>query len=127
MGDGTLRSELERKAGSQVVFAGFRPDARRLLSAFDALLSCSTEREAFGFAILEAMAAGIPVISADQPGPRFVLGDCGRYFDTDVELLGALASVRPNAPAAMRERMARRVEAAFSASALADRYREMLE
>ncbi len=127
VGDGPLRSQLERDAGSQVVFAGFRAEARRLLSAFDVLLSCSTEHEAFGFAILEAMAAGVPVISTDQPGPRFVLGDCGQYFETDDELLEALATVRANAPAATRERMVHRVETAFSASALADRYKELLE
>lgn len=126
LGDGPLRGQLERAAGAQVAFAGFRADARRLLGGFDVLLSCATAREAFGLVLLEAMAAGVPVVCADRPGPRFVLGDCGYYFDTQDALLAAVRRVRRGARQATPEQMAQRAEAAFSSAALATRYRALL-
>ena len=123
VGDGELREALERAAGAGVTFAGFRADGRELLTAFDVLLACATEREAFGLALLEALAADVPVVCADRPGPRFVLGDCATYFDTDDDLVDALRSA---AAGRLRDdRGARRARLAqlYSIEALADRYR----
>ena len=124
VGDGPLRTELEGGGDEGVTFAGFRADARRLLPAFDVLLSCSTEREAFGLALLEGLAAGLKVIVADQPGPRFALGDEGVYFDSDDELIEALRRHR-GAPASGCRAAAAQVER-FSPSALAERWRKLL-
>ena len=126
VGDGELRQDLERAAGADVTFAGFRADGRELLKAFDVLLACATEREAFGLALLEALAADVPVICADRPGPRFVLGDCATYFDTDDELVDLLQSATEGR--LDDDRLARRVriEQLFSVEALADRYRSAL-
>ena len=126
LGDGRLREHVESQAGEGVVVAGFRPDARTLLAAFDVVLSCSTEREAFGVALLEAMAAGVPVVLADQPGPRAVVGDCGMYFDTDEELVSALRHLAVHPASAIVERARERVATRFSVEALADRYRGIL-
>ena len=126
VGDGELRQDLERAAGAGVTFAGFRADGRELLTAFDVLLACPTEREAFGLALLEALAADVPVICADRPGPRFVLGDCATYFDTDDELLRALQSAAAGRLDDDRLSYRPRIEQLFSVEALAGRYRSAL-
>ena len=126
VGDGPLRPRIERDAGEGVVLAGFRADARTLLGAFDLILLCSTDREAFGVVVLEAMAAGVPVVVADRPGPRSVVGDCGVYFQTDDELLAALHTFDSRDQAGTIERARRRVAATFSVEALAERYRVAL-
>ncbi len=125
LGDGALRGELGRRAGAGVLFAGFRADARRLLRAFDVVLSCSTAREAFGLALLEAMVADVPVICADRPGPRFVLGDWATYFDSDAELLGALARVAEDRRSVDGSKRRQQIDQ-FSTDALAGRYRATL-
>ncbi|MDE0661751.1 MAG: glycosyltransferase [Gammaproteobacteria bacterium] len=126
VGDGPLRSRIEQAIGERVVVAGFRADARSLLSAFDLVLLCSTDREAFGFVLLEAMSAGVPVVVADRPGPRSVVGDCGTYFGTDDELLGVLRTFASRARTETIERARQRVAARFSVEALAECYREVL-
>lgn len=125
VGDGPLRTELERRGGEGVTFAGFRADAKRLLCAFDMLLCCSTEREAFGLALLEGLAAGLPVIAADRPGPRFALGAEGIYFDSDDELIEALRRHRDGALASTPAATPAHVER-FSTTALAERWRKLL-
>ena len=84
------------------------------------------KRQAFGLALLEALAADVPVICADRPGPRFVLGDCATYFDTDDELVDLLRSAVEGRldgdPLARRAR----IEQLFSVEALAGRYRSAL-
>ena len=126
VGDGPLRSRLEQDAGEGVVVAGFRAAARTLFGAFDLLLLCSTDREAFGVVLLEAMAAGVPVVVADRPGPRSVIGDCATYFGTDDELLEVLRTFASRDQAEAVERARQRVVARFSVEALAERYREVL-
>lgn len=126
VGDGPLRDRLQEMSGEGVVFAGFRADAPTLLGAFDIVLLCSTNREAFGVVLLEAMAGGVPVVLADQPGPRSVVGDCGTYFDNDDDLVTALRTLSLQPPAETVERARQRVSALFSVEALAERYRGIL-
>jgi len=83
VGDGPSRHELEllrEQLGlsSWVVFAGSRRDIPRVLHAVDAFVLPSLY-EGFGIAILEAMAAGKPVIATSVGGiPEFVLsGETG--------------------------------------------------
>jgi glycosyltransferase involved in cell wall biosynthesis len=81
VGDGELAGELRSRAGDlPVTFKGFVPDATLLMKAFDLLVLPSGDREAFGLAALEAMAAGVPVLCGPAPGPRFVVGAAGRRF-----------------------------------------------
>ena len=127
VGDGPLRAELERLGEKAVTFAGFRADAKSLLRAFDVLLCCSTEREAFGLALLEGLAAGLPVVVADRPGPRFALGDEGVYFDGDDELLEALRRHRDGTRRGECVTAAAAQVARFSPTALAERWRKLLD
>lgn len=65
-GEGPLLKDLSRQArdlglGGQVRFRGFQPDVRRQLARYRALIHSSVS-EACPLAIIEAMAAGLPVI-----------------------------------------------------------------
>lgn len=78
-GDGPLRGSLEQHAldlgiARQVLFAGYRADARRLMRAADLLLVPS-RTEAFGLSLLEGMDAGIPVVATDVGGIPEILRD----------------------------------------------------
>lgn len=71
-GDETYLAELRRLAmargvTAQVDFRGPEPAADRLLAEIDALVVASVN-EPFSLAVLEALAAGIPVIAADSGG-----------------------------------------------------------
>ena len=66
---------------------------------------CPSRQEPFGFVLLEALDAGVPIIAADSPGPREVLGKYpGDLFPVDdVHALAALlrrhaAHRRPKVP-----------------------------
>ncbi len=57
---------------------GVVPGAAKLFSAFDVLLH-TAELEPFVMVVLEAMAAGVPVVTRRAGGPEYVLGDLGVY------------------------------------------------
>jgi 1,2-diacylglycerol 3-alpha-glucosyltransferase len=83
-GDGPLRGELERRAreygvGDRVRFLGVvgRPELPELYASADAFVMPSTT-ETQGIVMVEALAAGLPVIAADAPQNRDVLGSAGR-------------------------------------------------
>jgi glycosyltransferase involved in cell wall biosynthesis len=70
VGDGELKDKLENLVQSsglndKVVFTGFRDDLQAVYSAFDVYAHTSNDRggELFPFAVLYAMAAGLPVVS----------------------------------------------------------------
>jgi glycosyltransferase involved in cell wall biosynthesis len=72
IGDGPLRVEAEERAahlglGGRAVFAGLRQDVPELLSGMDVLVFSST-REGLSIAMLEAMAAGVPVVATRVGG-----------------------------------------------------------
>jgi glycosyltransferase involved in cell wall biosynthesis len=79
---------------TQVDFPGWVSPPERLLAELD-LFVCSSRTESFGLVVIEAMAAGAPVIATDIEGPRVLLGE-GRY--------GRL--VPPEAPDALADAMA---------------------
>ncbi len=74
VGDGPERDRLRRfrdqcLVRDKVHFLGHRPDVPRLLPHFSVLWSTSAY-EGQSNAILEAMAAGVPVVATDIPGTR---------------------------------------------------------
>jgi glycosyltransferase involved in cell wall biosynthesis len=76
VGDGPLRPEVERAARPPVHLLGQRNDVPRLLAAADFFVLMS-EREGFSFALLEAMAHGLPTIVADVPENIEAIGESG--------------------------------------------------
>lgn len=72
VGDGPLRGELEALArrigvGESVCFLGFRADAREVTGLLDVLVVPSLT-EGSPLVVLEAMAAGVPVVASDVGG-----------------------------------------------------------
>jgi glycosyltransferase involved in cell wall biosynthesis len=79
VGDGPLRAQSEAQAQSsrlsdRVLFTGLRSDAQDLIARTDVLV-CSSEWEGMSLAVLEAMAAGTPVLATDVQGMRELLGE----------------------------------------------------
>jgi glycosyltransferase involved in cell wall biosynthesis len=79
VGEGELRPQVEAKVSAlrisdRILFPGRRSDVPRLLSACD-LAVLSSRAEGFSNAILEYMAAGLPVVATDVGGNREALGN----------------------------------------------------
>lgn len=78
VGEGPMRSRLEalsRQLGlsGRVEFLGSRDDVPSILADADVLLHTSGS-EGFGLVVLEAMAAGVPVVCTDLPAVREITG-----------------------------------------------------
>ncbi len=67
------RYKREAAAGGRVQLLGPRPDVDRLLAAADAVVVPSRQ-EAFGNVVLEACAAGVPVVTSRRVGAAELLG-----------------------------------------------------
>jgi len=79
VGEGPLRADLEAQAarlglGDRFVFAGFRRDAARTLSAFDVAVFPSLW-EGTPLTAFEALAAGKPIVATDADGLVDILTD----------------------------------------------------
>jgi glycosyltransferase involved in cell wall biosynthesis len=104
LGEGDHMAELRRLAAGdpRIHLLGFRSDVDDALQAMDLFVSPSRE-EAFPLAILEAMRAGVPVISTATQGPLEMLAhqpDAQIVPIADVPAMGAaiaerLARLRP--------------------------------
>jgi glycosyltransferase involved in cell wall biosynthesis len=94
VGDGEERAPLERLAGSlgldkRIHFLGWRADLETIVPELDVVI-CASKNEGTPVALIEAMAAGVPVLSTDVGG----VGDLVAHGKT-----GWL--VPPSDPAAM--------------------------
>ncbi len=74
VGGGEERASLSRRAAGddRIHFLGFKEDAWKYLKAFDLFL-LSSRTEALGYVVLEAGAAGVPVIASDAGGSKEAL------------------------------------------------------
>lgn len=131
VGDGDERGAVlaeARRLGveEQVVLAGRRDDVPDWLAAATVWLF-PTERENFSLALLEAMAAGCPIVATSCPGNDEVLVDGANaltYPVADVDAAAA-ALARLLADAGMRQRLAagaRTTAAANTVAGMVDAY-----
>ena len=109
-GEAFARSLRARAQGldGQVTFAGRLDDPRPALARAHCLLHCA-DAEPWGLALVEALAAGRPVVAVDAAGPREIVRDgAGRLFAPG-DAAAAAAALRDvladaSAPAAARAR-----------------------
>jgi glycosyltransferase involved in cell wall biosynthesis len=78
IGDGARRIKLEKIArdlgiGDATEFLGNRSDVPSLLGQTTIFAFSTTNDEGFGIALIEAMAAGVPIVASDVPACREVL------------------------------------------------------
>ena len=134
-GDGPLRAELarrieERGLTGRFVLAGFRNDLERYLPGLDLAVS-SSHTEGLPVAILESMAAAVPVVATAVGGTPEVVEDGTTGFLVPPAQPAALAAkIRdlldaPERRRAMGERGAARVRSEFTFAAQAARYEEL--
>lgn len=84
MGSGKLEASLKSLAGElgvteSVRFLGQIANGRNYFKAFD-VFALTSDHEPFGMVLLEAMAAGVPLIGSDCGGGREVVQGLGRLF-----------------------------------------------
>lgn len=80
VGDGEQRQALEQLCDrlglvNRVKFWGARADVPELLGQMDIYAFSTTEEEGFGIALIEAMAASLPVVASNVAACREVLGN----------------------------------------------------
>lgn len=122
-GDGPQAGELAGLAGPIVRPLGHRTDLRPLFAAGDVFLQ-PAEREGLSFAVLEAMAHGLPVLAADAPGNSEAVGDAGILFPPRDEGAMTNALARLSDQPALREALATRARARVEAELGASRFVE---
>ena len=119
LGDGPERSALEdrvRAAGleGRVAFAGFRSDVDRLLPGAD-ILAQSSHTEGLPNVVLEACAAGIPVVATAVGGTGEVIRDGANGF-----------LVEPANPVALADRLLELMVSADLRQSMGERGREVV-
>lgn len=137
VGDGPQRQELENLARQQGVlerihFMGFRQDRLNYLRGFDAFVLPS-RLEGIPRCLMEAMAAGVPIIASNIPGCNDLVQDqrTGILFQVDNQaMLTAMIEKMIKSPE-LRKYFAQNameyVESNYSATQMAREYLKMFE
>ncbi len=131
VGDGIRRHQLEelvrvRDLAASVRFAGFRRDVADLLRLMDLVVLASTRTEGVPQSLLQAMAAGVPVVATSVGGIPEVIrdGETGLLVPPGRPdlLAGAMRAVLGDPAAARRRAVAARrlVEARYSSARCLD-------
>jgi len=118
-GDGPLQEDLKARAAAlgvadRVRFLGWRRDRGALLAAAD-ICVLPSRWEPFGTVMLEAWAAGIPLVAAGSQGPAALIADGGNGLLVPVDDAAALAAAigRLLADPALRARLIERGRADY--------------
>ena len=129
MGSGRLEAQLKALAaelgvGDAVRFLGQVANGRRYFKAFD-VFALTSDHEPFGMVLLEAMAAGVPVVGTDCGGGSEVLREVGELFPLGAaselaEVLGRQARIGDLQ--ALRERMHVHLQQRFSDAVVRERF-----
>ncbi|WP_417308302.1 glycosyltransferase [Devosia sp.] len=132
-GAGPLEASLKQQANdlgiaTSVLFAGYVNDPEAIYAAADLFVLTSTS-EGFGNVLVEAMAAGVPVVSTDcEHGPREILAD-GRYGGLvpvgDAEALAVAMAKMLDAPTGVDLLQQRAAD--FTPQRIGDRYEALLD
>ncbi|MBX6367230.1 MAG: glycosyltransferase [Rhodospirillales bacterium] len=134
-GEGPERAALEARAaplGERVRFLGWRDDTAALLATAD-MLVCPSRHEPLGNVVIEAWAAGRPVVAAASVGPAALVrdGETGLLVPVDDAAALAAALRRLAEDTALAGRLAeagrRAYEAEFTEEAVVARWRAFLE
>jgi glycosyltransferase involved in cell wall biosynthesis len=134
VGDGPSRPMLEeqaRRLNAGVIFAGRRQDVADLLSAMD-LFAFTSSSEGQPNVVLEAMAAGLPVVAVDIPGlSELVTHDMtGALVDGNPDSIAAAMRkilLDPDLAARMGGAARRRVVSAFSSDLMVQSFEQIYE
>jgi glycosyltransferase involved in cell wall biosynthesis len=102
-----LQAEVERLGiGDRVEFTGHVADPAEHLARTDVLVHSSVIPEPFGLVIVEGMAAGVPVLAADQGGPAETIthGEDGLLYSMGnvAELATAMRRIADAPPTRVR-------------------------
>jgi glycosyltransferase involved in cell wall biosynthesis len=131
IGGGATQPELEKRTrdlgiSDSVHLTGYRADVRSLIAAFDVYVNCSTY-EGVSLTVLEAMAAGLPVVATRVGGnPEVVVdGETGTLVPLDSPALTDELLALSEAPVRRRALGAagrRRVTRDFSIERMVEEY-----
>ena len=115
---------LELGVASSVRFLGQVPAGRRYFAAFD-VFALSSDHEPFGMVLLEAMAAGVPLVGSDCGGGREVVDGSGSLFPLgDAAALAQVLLEQAQVVdiVVLQQRMLLRLRTDFSDQAVAQRF-----
>jgi glycosyltransferase involved in cell wall biosynthesis len=138
IGEGRRRKEFEALVQAEgitdcVKLLGMRRDVPELVGQLDIFAFSTTPDEGLGIALIEAMAAGVPIVASDVMACREVLDDgaLGKLVPADdpVALADAIQAVHADpVTAGERARKARdKASRTFSMEKMADSYAALLE
>ena len=131
--DAMLRARVEELGiAQQVRFVGWRSDVRRLLAVADGYVHAS-RWEGFSFAMLEALAASLPVVITDCSGTPdgFIeskhgwivpAGDAGAL----ARAIAQMADLTPEARSSMGKAGRRLVEERYGSEVIGDRFADLV-
>jgi L-malate glycosyltransferase len=137
VGDGSLRAELESQCRAldierHVTFLGARSDVPQVLAAFDVFVLSSVQ-EGVPLSVVEAMAAGKPVIATDIGGLRLLVKPAiNGLLVPPADAVAFEAAMRELAGnAALRQEMGKQgrqmAHESFGVSVMINRYQDLYE